>query len=124
MADSKSRYSSAARIYNRTTRHFDMMNAIRYLKSKQREAKYNEQWKKRMVNLNDIVNQFTPGEKGKPKGVKYEFENSHYTIKVDMPSGYLRIYDKQTKAFVKLDGTPGNNEETHFKVKKRKEMNQ
>ena len=38
--------------------------------------------------------------KGKTKGVKYQFENANYIIKVDMPSGYLRIYDKKAKATI------------------------
>ena len=75
-----------------------------------------------MVNLNDIVKKFTPGVKGKSKGVKFVFDNGKYIVKVDMPSGYLRIFDKKIKKYVKLDGTPGKNEETHFKVMKRKEM--
>lgn len=122
MSDSKSLYSESAKRYNKVTRHSGITDAVRYLKSKLREEKYNENWKKNMVNLNDIVNQYTPGAKGKAKGVKYEFENNNYIVKVDMPSGYLRIYDKAQKTFIKLDGTPGTNEETHFKVKKREEM--
>ena len=83
-----------------------MLDAIRYYRSKVRESKFNENWKKHMVNLNDVVNQYTPGVKGKPKGVKYQFENNKYIIKVDMPSGYLRIYDKSAKMYTKIDGTP------------------
>ena len=75
-----------------------------------------------MVDLNDIVWTFTPGAIGSVHGVKYEFENDHYVIKADMAAGYLRIYDKHLKKYVKLDGTPGSLEETHFKIKKRSEM--
>ena len=32
-----------------------------------------------------------------------------------MASGYLQIKDNNTGNFLKLDGTPGNREETHFK---------
>ena len=122
MADSKARYSIAASFYARVMIHGSFLDAIRYCKSKLREKKFNENWKKNMVNLNDVVNQFTPKAKGSPHGVKYHFENTNYIIKVDMPSGYLRIFDKRIKQYVKLDGLPGNNEETHFKVKRRKEM--
>jgi len=123
MADSKSRYSAAAKFYAKIISHGSLLDALRYAKSKLRESLYNENWKKNTVNLNDIVNKFTPGAKGKAKGVKYEFENSNYIIKVDMPSGYLRIYDKHAKMYTKLDGTPSNlREETHFKIMKRKEM--
>lgn len=96
-ADSKARYSQAAKHYARILIHSSMLDAIRYYRSKVRESKFNENWKKHMVNLNDVVNQYTPEVKGKPKGVKYQFENNKYIIKVDMPSGYLRIYDKKCK---------------------------
>lgn len=122
MADSKSQYSSASHNYNWVIRHGNMLDAIRYARSKKREKEHNEDWKKRSVNLNDIVKQFTPGVKGKPHGVKFQYENSKYIIKADMASGYLRIYDKTIKQYVKLDGTPGTLEETHFKIKKRREM--
>lgn len=123
MADSKTSYSIAAKFFARVMSHGSMLDAIRYARSKLRESKFNENWKKHMVNLNDVVNQFTPGVKGKPKGVKFQFENANYIVKVDMPSGYLRIYDKKAKMYTKLDGTPSESrEETHFKIMKRKEM--
>lgn len=123
MADSKSRYSAAAKFYARVMAHGSMKDAIRYAKSKLRESKFNDNWKKHMVNLNDVVNNFTPGVKGKTKGVKYQFENANYIIKVDMPSGYLRIYDKKAKMYTRIDGTPSRSlEDTHFKIMKRKEM--
>lgn len=122
MADSKAQYSSEARRYNRIIRHGNMLDAVRYAKSKERERIYNEDWKKHSVNLNDVVKQFTPGAKGKVNGVKFQYTNSKYIVKADMASGYLRIYDKSIKAYVKLDGTPGSLEETHFKILKRSEM--
>lgn len=123
MADSKSGYSAAAKFYARVMIHGSMMDAVRYYRSKNREAKFNDQWKKHMVNLNEVVNKFTPGVRGKAKGVKFQFENASYIIKVDMPSGYLRIYDKNAKAYTKVDGTPSSDRgETHFKIMKRKEM--
>ncbi|MDC7301115.1 hypothetical protein [Agathobacter ruminis] len=123
MSDSKAGYSIAAKFYARIMIHGNMLDAIRYYNSKIREEKYNKNWKKHMVNLNDIVNRFTPGAKGKVKGVKFVFENSNYIIKADMPSGYLRIYDKKAKMYTKIDGTPSRSlEETHFKIMKRKEM--
>ncbi len=123
MADSKAGYSKAAKFYARIMIHGSMLDSIRYYKSKLREAKFNDNWKKHMVNLNEVVNQFTPGTKGKAKGVKYEFENTKYIIKADMPSGYLRIYDKNSRMYLRIDGTPSRSqEETHFKIMKRKEM--
>lgn len=124
MADSKAGYSVAAKFYAHIMIHGGpLLDAIRYYKSKVRESLYNECWSKNKVNLNDVVNKFTSGAKGKPKGVKYQFENSRYIIKVDMPSGYLRIYDKHVKMYTRIDGTPSRvREETHFKIMKRKEM--
>ena len=123
MADSKSRYSAAAKFYARIMSHGSLLDAVRYAKSKLRESLHNETWKEHPVNINDIVNQFTPGVKGKPKGVKFEFENADYIIKADMPAGYLRIFDKHTNSTIMLDGTPSNDpEKTHFKILKRKEM--
>ena len=40
----------------------------------------------------------------------------------DMASGYLRIFDKNQKTYIKPDGTPGTDKETYFKIKKREEM--
>jgi len=123
MADSKAGYSKAAKFYARVMSHGSMLDAIRYYRSKLRESKFNENWKKHMVNLNDVVNKYTPGVKGKPKGVKYQFENANYIVKVDMPSGYLRIFDKKAGKYTTIDGTPTTDfESTHFKIMKRKEM--
>lgn len=122
MADSKSRYSAAARYYARIMIHGSMVDAIRYFNSKVREAKFNENWKKNPVNLNEVVSKFTPGVKGRTQGVKYQYENEHFIVKADMPSGYLRIYDKRIQKYIKLDGTLGTFDETHFKIKKRREM--
>lgn len=123
MADSKSRYSAAAKHYARVMSHGSMLDAVRYARSKAREAQFNENWKRNSVDLNEIVERFTPGAKGKPHGVKFEFKNDKYIVKVDMPSGYLRILDRKTKKYLRLDGTPSDSrEETHFKVKKRREM--
>ena len=69
-----------------------------------------------------MINKFAPNSVGKEKGVKFIFEGTRYIIKADMASGYLRIYDKVLKDYVKLDGTPGLRSETHFKIKKRSEM--
>lgn len=64
MADSKADYAKAAKNYARHVIHYNMVDAMRYYRSKVRESQFNENWKKNMVNLNDIVQQFTPGAKG------------------------------------------------------------
>ncbi len=94
----------------------------RYDRSKDREARWNESWKRQPVDLNDIVSRFTPGAQGRRRGVKYVFENARWRIDADMVAGYLRIYDKRTKKNVKLNGLPGSNKATHFKILKRREM--
>ena len=122
MADSKSSYSNASTNYVTKTIQQSPTDMGRYARSKLREAQFNEDWKKHMVNINDVINQFAPNSVGKEKGVKFQFEGTKYIIKADMASGYLRIYDKTLKDYVKLDGTPGLPNETHFKIKKRSEM--
>lgn len=122
MADSKSNYSNASTNYVTKKIHQSTTDMGRYARSKLREAQFNEDWKKHMVNINDVIKKFAPNSVGKEKGVKFQFEGAKYIIKADMASGYLRIYDKTLKNYVKLDGTPGLQSETHFKIKKRSEM--
>ena len=122
MSDSKQRYSDSSRNYISKDVPTSTIDQKRYTSSKNREAKWNENWKKQAVNLNDIVDQFTPGIQGRRKGVKYVFENTKWRIDADMVAGYLRIFNKKTAQNVRLDGLPGSNKETHFKILKRKEM--
>jgi hypothetical protein len=122
MSDSKQRYSDSSRSYISNDVPNSTVDRERYDRSKDREAKWNENWKKQPVDLNEIVNQFTPGAQGRRKGVKYVFENARWRVDADMVSGCLRVYDKKAKKNVKLDGTSGGNRETHFKILKRKEM--
>ncbi len=122
MADSKTPYSNTSKKYMRIGRKYNMQDAMRAYRSKQREKLHNSSWEKQKVNINDIVNLFAPGSKGHAKGVKFEFDGLRYTVKADMAAGYLRIYDKSTRQYVDLLGRPGTNENTHFKIKKRGEM--
>ena len=122
MADSKSNYSNASTNYVTKKIHQSSNEMGRYARSKLREAKYNNDWKKHMVNINDVINKFAPNSVGKEDGVKFQFKGTKYIIKADMASGYLRIFDKTINKYVKLNGTPGSESETHFKIKKRSEM--
>lgn len=122
MADNKSKYSDASTKYVTKTIRNSSKDMDRYERSKQREAKFNENWKQNMVNINEVIRDFAPDSIGREHGVKFEFEGDRYNIIADMASGYLRIYDKSLKQYVKLDGKPGSLEETHFKIKKRSEM--
>ena len=113
---------TASRSYIGNDAPGSMVDQGRYDRSKDRETRWNESWKRQPVDLNDIVSRFTPGAQGRRRGVKYVFENARWRIDADMVAGYLRIYDKRTKKNVKLNGLPGSNKETHFKILKRREM--
>lgn len=122
MADSKTAYSSASKKFvnkavlkSEEAKHqFDV--------SKKKEEKYNNKWSNHMVNINEVVDKFSPNSKGYKNGYKYVFEGDKYQVVADMAAGYLRIKNKNTNQYVKLDGKPGSNDETHFKIKKRSEM--
>ena len=122
MADKKADYSDASQNYVTKKIHETPIDLERYKRSKARESKFNDSWKKNMVNINDVIQKFTPNGVSSLHGVKYQVEDVRYIVKADMASGYLRIYDKSLRLYVKLDGTPGSLEETHFKIKKRSEM--
>ncbi|MBQ3087280.1 MAG: hypothetical protein IJC45_08090 [Clostridia bacterium] len=122
MGDSKSLYSKVSRFYIDNTILESEIDQQRYLHSKEREKKYNDVWCSQKVNLNEIVAHFCPECKRYTDGVKYVFEGERYAVKTDMASGYLRIYDKKLKRFVKLNHEVGNRDETHFKILRREEM--
>ena len=123
MSDSKSCYSEASNYYIEVDVAQNEIDAKRYERSKERERRYNDNWKKIMVNINEIVDRFTPGCEGYRDGVKFVFENERYLIKADMPAGYLRIYDKENKCYVMPDGSPCvSADKSHFKIKKREDM--
>lgn len=122
MADAKTPYSTVSNYYITTTVPSSSIDQGRYNRSKERERKYNDNWSKQKVNINEIVDKFAPGCTGVVDGVKYVFEGKKYSVVADMASGYLRIKDNYSGKYLKLDGTPGNREETHFKIKKREEM--
>ncbi|MBR6254153.1 MAG: hypothetical protein IKR22_01835 [Clostridiales bacterium] len=122
MADNKSRYSEASSDFVTKSIYASPIDMDRYNRSKAREAVYNETWKQNMVDINEVVANFAPDSDGRPHGVKYLFKGERYTIKADMAGGYLRIYDKKLKKYVKLNGKVGTLSETHYKIKKRSEM--
>ena len=123
MGDTKDRYSQAATEYCEAVVPNSEADRARYDRSKEREALFNENWKKHPVNINDVVNRFAPGAIGRRKGVKMVFAGERYEVRADMPSGYLRLFDKKLKKFVLLDGTPcGDRSLTHFKILRREEM--
>ncbi len=128
MADYKAAYSDISKNYVDNIVPESQIEQDRYERSKMREARNNDNWIKKKVNLNEIVDRFIPkgGEtiiQRTQGGVKYNFEGKRYIIKCDKVAGYLRIYDKLTKSYCMLDGTPSRDQnQTHFKIKRREEM--
>lgn len=123
MGDAKSAYSEMSGYYVNDVVPSSAIDQGRYDRSKAREERFNESWKRNPVNINDICDRFAPGDMGHQQGVKYIFESEQYEVKADMASGYLRIYDKVARSYVTLDGIPSDNLElTHFKILRREEM--
>ncbi|MCR5457179.1 MAG: hypothetical protein K6F14_03790 [Clostridiales bacterium] len=124
MADSKSAYSEASKHYIEVKVPASAKDQKKFDKSKLREAKYNENWKKQMVNLNEIIDQYCPNYTVKEKGEKYVFRGDRYHVQADMVAGYLKIFDNSIKKWVNLDGSVAdlNKGEGHYKIKKREEM--
>ena len=128
MSDSKERYSINAKNYITKTVPGSSLDQERYMRSKLRESKHNEEWCKHKVDLNEIVAKFIPeGAKATKEktesGVKYVYVGDRYIIKCDKVSGYLRIYDKKTRKYCTADGIPSQDQaKTHFKIKRREEM--
>ena len=122
MSDYKGGYSSTSTNYVNNIVPFSEKALKEYTLSKKREDKYNDSWSKTKVNINDIVEKFAPNSNTYVQGYKYIFDGAHYEVVADMAAGYLRIIDKYTNQPVKLNGKPGSNEETHFKILKRGEM--
>lgn len=60
MADQKSSYSEASKHYVEVKVTESALDKERFDRSKLREAKYNENWSKQKVNINEIVDEFTP----------------------------------------------------------------
>jgi hypothetical protein len=128
MSDYKSAYSDISKDYIEVDVKSNLIDQERYNRSKKREERNNINWLKQKVNLNEVVDKFISEKcdvvtERTESGVKYNFEGSRYVIKCDKVAGYLRIYDKVCKSYCMLDGTPSRNQdETHFKIKKREEM--
>lgn len=123
MADQKTAYSQASEYYVEAALDSSAANHVAYEKSKERQRKHGENWKKQPVNINEICDKFAPGDSGAIRGQKFIFEGPRYVVQADMAAGYLRIWDKQLRAHIKLDGTPSKDRrKTHFRIKRREEM--
>lgn len=115
--DNKALYSKASKYYVEVH-----AGSSEYKKSKKREEKHNKDWNERKVNINEIIDRFTPNFTAKTNGQKMIFEGEKYVVVTDMAAGYLRVYDIEKGGYIKLDGSLGTDKETHFKIKKREEM--
>ena len=130
MSDSKDLYSEASSKFVEEVLDVGEIDAAveaatrQYESSKAREAKYNSRWKAQSVNINEVVELFAPDSIGSRKNVKYIFEGAAYNVVCDMAAGYLRVFKKASRKYVKLDGQNGSNAETHFKIKRREELGQ
>lgn len=124
MSDTKSLYSKVSEIFVENANAKDELMKFEYEKSKARERKHNQEWLKRPVNLNEVIDTFAPEYTSRQVNGKYIFSSvdGHYDIITDMSAGYLRIYDKKINKYIGLDGKPGKEKNTHYKIKKREEM--
>lgn len=123
MSDTKDRYSGSSTQFVNEAADNNPETKKLFEKSKRREKLHNSDWLNRKVDINDIVNRFTPEATGYPSGVKFIFRGDRYTVIADMASGYLRIYDSAAHSYIDLDGNPSNNQiDTHFKIKRREEL--
>jgi len=114
MSDNKKLYSETSKLFIEASK----ADSSRYDSSIKRKDKYNKNWEKQKVNINEIIKKFAPDFKVKCNNEKIIFIGNRYNVIADMASGYLRIYDNKLRTHVKLDGTPGKDKETHFKIKK------
>ena len=123
MGDSKSLYSEKSKEYVSKTVKTNELDRERATKSIARNAKYGKNWDKNKVNINEVVDKFTPGAMGKTvSGVKFVYKNKNYIVEADKVSGYLRIYNRKLKKYVQSNGQPGTRDNTHYRIKKRSEM--
>lgn len=123
MSDQKDAYSDVSSYYVEVAIRQSEEDCRAHEASKRREEKYNENWLKQKVNINEICDEFAPGDMGRRVGHKYVFEGPVYTVECDMSAGYLRIRNRVLRCYVRLDGTPDRKQaNTHFKIKRREEM--
>lgn len=122
MSDTKDEYSAASTEFVSEANDRSERARQLYQASKQREARHNNQWIKHPVDINKVVNRFTPGSTGRREGVKYIFSGPTHRVVADMAAGYLRVYSNSLRSYVDMNGLAGNAQATHFKIKRREEM--
>ena len=73
----KEPYSRASSDYIQNQVPISSIDQDRYNRSKEREALYNENWKKQKVNLNDLVDKYAPDAVPKNHGTKMEWSEMY-----------------------------------------------
>ena len=122
MADSKANYSNTASTKISESSSDPKIQAA-YARAKEEERKFNTNWVKNKVDLNDLIDKFAPIHTIKIEGSrKCDIIGEKFIIKADIFNGSARLFDRTIKRYVKLDGTKGTLDQTHFKIKKREEM--
>ena len=123
MPDDKTCYSDSAHKYIDNNVQYVQIDKIRYERAKEREKEFGTNWDNNKVDINEIINKFTPDVSPKIEGgIKIVYRNDLYTIKCDLVGGYLEIYDKNGN-HIMPDGSINNDNNTnHFRIKTREEM--
>lgn len=129
MSNSKDDYSDASKFYCEVLAKNSPVVKSRYDRSKEREQKYNENWKKFMVNLNDLVDKYAPNamvniyKNKNDEKVKFEWKGELYTVCADKCSGCVRVHVNNKKIYFDINGNVSfNGNLTHFKIKKKGEI--
>lgn len=121
MSNAKEVYSSKASEYTSGMSNAPEIVFKRFERSLLKKETYQENWKK--VNINELVEKYTPGITPTTSGTKLIFKNAQYTIKADLGVGSVRVFDRINKKYLDMNGNPScNNDETHFSIKKKEEM--
>ncbi len=129
MSDYKGGYSSNATKMKKQSETNKSLSKIRN-NAERRSHMWRGSWQK--VNLNDVVNRFTPGATPYNDGGKFIYSNDRYRIVADIYGGYLRIEDKTLSGrsrYITIEGKsyyslPKSSRErlTHYYILKREEM--
>ena len=129
MSDYKGGYSTNALMMREKSESSKSLGKIRS-NAESRSNTYEKHWDK--VNLNDVVNKFTPGVTPYNDKGKLIYSNGHYRIIADVYGGYLRIEDLTLpgrQKYVTITGKSfydipksSREKQTHYYILKRKEM--
>lgn len=121
MSNAKEVYSSKASEYTSEMPNAPEIVRKRFERSQLKKEMYQENWEK--VNINELTEKYTPGIVPTISGTKLIFKNNLYTIKADLGVGSIRVFDRTNKKYLDINGNPSNyNDETHFSIKKKEEM--